>query len=64
MSKKSVQPVFKLDLAKIKQGQQSKITADFSSNRQDSATAGALEDLKKVAALKIAPGESMRNKPN
>ena len=64
MSKKSVQPVFKLDLAKIKQGQQSKITADFSSNRKDSVTAGALEDLKKVASLKIAPGESMRNKPN
>ena len=61
---------FKLDLAKVKNdGQLNIIKQEESATKskathRDSSKTNALEELQRVAKVKITPGESVRNKPN
>ena len=69
-SRRNPQLSFKLDLAKVKNdGQlnivkQAESTNKSKATHRDSSKTGALEELQRVAQVKITPGESVRNKPN
>ena len=69
-SRRNPQLSFKLDLAKVKNdGQLNLVKQAESTNKskathRDSSKTGALEELQRVAKVKITPGESVRNKPN
>ena len=61
---------FKLDLAKVKNdGQLNIMKQEDSTNKskathRESSKTNPLEELQRVAKVKITPGESVRNKPN